>query len=537
MPTKTRINGQNYTQLPRLVSDDIILEGLPNTPGAPEGYGDLASAILPAATDALTQFKLYQGQSTQITKPVTKYGKVVANFLSGQWTATNGSPTLTQGFTGFDANGNVTGIKSRTGQQGMLLVEPTVDTLTRIQLSTPSTNLLTPDLNGRIGLWVYVEAASTTGTVDFSIQIEMSTNPGASNTTNGFMMQFSPNTLREGWNFLTFVMRDFRAYQAGQDITEDHPSGVFPNVYGTGVYANFLDDPITFMWINIQGAGATGSKVYFDSLWTDFMAKPQMVLGCDGGTNDVEIALPIFQQYGWVGYTAFPYRVWSSGSKIIPNLNSNVSPDGVAMYGAGWDFTNHTANHLANGTLTSPAEIDYELTVAQAWQNALGFLRGAEFYVSPQSSTSRLSQKVIYDLGYKMQRHARHRNNHVTPFGVDNPSAIGSYDIGKASGSTVVCQQMLNGSGSSVTGGFQRFSRIKRVIDIAIAYGYADFPFWHGITTVGDDGSGEGLTGDDLLIYASAFTKMCEYIREKELAGEIEVCRGMSGFYYGVTND
>lgn len=42
MPTKTRINGENYTQIPRLVSDDIILKGLPNTSGAPAGYGDLA---------------------------------------------------------------------------------------------------------------------------------------------------------------------------------------------------------------------------------------------------------------------------------------------------------------------------------------------------------------------------------------------------------------------------------------------------------------------------------------------------------------
>ena len=46
MPTKTRINGQNYTQLPRLVSDDIILAGLPQTAGAPDGYGDLAEALL-----------------------------------------------------------------------------------------------------------------------------------------------------------------------------------------------------------------------------------------------------------------------------------------------------------------------------------------------------------------------------------------------------------------------------------------------------------------------------------------------------------
>lgn len=42
---KTRINGENYTQVPRLVSDDIILKGLPHTAGAPAGYGDVADAI------------------------------------------------------------------------------------------------------------------------------------------------------------------------------------------------------------------------------------------------------------------------------------------------------------------------------------------------------------------------------------------------------------------------------------------------------------------------------------------------------------
>jgi hypothetical protein len=45
MPTKTRINGQNYTQLPRLVSDDIILKGIPQTVNVPEGYGDLVEVV------------------------------------------------------------------------------------------------------------------------------------------------------------------------------------------------------------------------------------------------------------------------------------------------------------------------------------------------------------------------------------------------------------------------------------------------------------------------------------------------------------
>lgn len=532
MPTKTRINGENYTQSPRLVSDDIILKGLPNTPGAPDGYGDLASAVAPASVAAQSQFKLDQGQSVQITNPVTRYGKVVANFMPSQWTATIGSPTLTQGYTGYDASGNVTGIKSRTGQQGMLLVEPTVNTTTRLQLGTPTTNILTAQLDGKVGLWCYVEPSAANGDVGFTIRLVMSTNPGATTDTNALLVNFAPNTVREGWNFLTFVMREPLAYVTGNPNSEANPLGVSATAYGTGAFSNIKTSPITLLWVEITGTGATGSKIYLDSVWTDFAAKPQVILGCDGGINVVEVALPIFNQYGWVGYTAFPYRVWSSGSKIIPNLNSNVTPDGKTLYDAGWDFTNHTANHLQNGTLTEPAEIDYELTVAQAWQNSLGFVRGAEFYVSPQSSTSRLSEKVIRGLGFNLQRNFKHRNNHVTPFGIDNTSNIGSYDIGSA---TNPAYQVTTGGSTVLVSGWQKFSKIKIAIDVAIAYGYADFPFWHGITTVGDDGTGEGLTGDNLLIYASAFTMTCDYIREKELNGEIEVCRGMSGFYYGVT--
>ena len=497
-------------------------------------YKQITDSTATSVVNSLTQFKLSQSQPTQITKPSTKYGKVVANFLPSQWTATIGSPTLTQGFTGFDANGNVTGVKSRTGQQGMLLVEPTVNTATRLQLGTPTTNILTTQLGGKVGLWCYVEPAAANGEVGFTIKLVMSTNPGASTDTNGLLVNFAPNTVREGWNFLTFVMRNPLAYVTGNPDAEANPLGVSALAYGTGAFSNIKDNAITLLWVEIQGSGATGSKIYLDSVWTDFAATPQVVLGCDGGINVVEIALPIFQQYGWTGYAGFPYRVWVSGSKIIPNLNSNVSPDGYVLYENGWDFTNHTANHLQNGTLTNPAEIDYEVTVAQAWQNALGLIRGAEFYVSPQSSTSRLSEKVIRELGFVLQRNFKHRNNHVTPFGIDNPSNMGSYDIGSA---TNPAYQLTTGGSTAQVTGWQQFSKIKVGIDLAIAYGYADFPFWHGITTVGDNGSGEGLTGDNLLIYASAFVKTCEYIREKELAGEIEVCRGMSGFYYGVSND
>ena len=79
MPTKTRINGQNYTQLPRLVSDDIILNGLPQTAGAPEGYGDLAQNILHPVNKLATNL------------PVSFFAPS-NNF---NFTVTSGSPVIT----------------------------------------------------------------------------------------------------------------------------------------------------------------------------------------------------------------------------------------------------------------------------------------------------------------------------------------------------------------------------------------------------------------------------------------------------------
>ena len=151
-----------------------------------------AVGVVPAVN-----FQLHQNQPIGITKPCLNYGRVVANFLPSQWTATIGNPTLTQGFTGYDANGNVTGIKSRTGQAGMLLVEPTVTTATRLQLGTPATNILTPALNGKVGLWCHIESSAANGNVDFSVRLVMSTASGASTDSNAIQVQFLPNTLRE----------------------------------------------------------------------------------------------------------------------------------------------------------------------------------------------------------------------------------------------------------------------------------------------------------------------------------------------------
>lgn len=501
---------------------------------APTPAQTAALAAMMAGTLALPSARLVGddlGQPAQVTKAVTKFGKLAARFGSGQWTATTGAPTLTQGYTGWDGSGAKTGIVSRTGQPDMLKVVPAANTTEVISLGTFATNMLTKSLGGKFGLWVYVENkpgydTGSAGAGGFSF--EMGTN---ADNSNPLSVTFTGNQVREGWNFLTFVMRDPTAYVDGSGSTEYHPYGIVAANFGTGANSNIKDNAIAYLrisWDNMSGA-----TLYFDSLWTGFETKPQVVLGCDSGINLEQIAAPIFDSYSWIGYLAMPYRIYSSGSYQVVDLDGTDGTDVAQMlrlYAKGWECWNHTVNHLANAALTSEAAIAYELLTSQVWQYENDMPRGGEFYASPQSSTSRLSEKVIKGLGFKMQRHARHWNVTPTPFGIDNPHHIGSLDI--SSNSALAYGVTASGAGSSVTG-LQTASKIKRCVDVAVAYGATIFPFWHGITTSGDSGSGEDLTGSDLLITSSAFTQAMAYIRQLELAGSLTVCKGGAGFYYG----
>ncbi len=472
-------------------------------------------------------------QPATITSAVTAFGKLAARFGTGQWTATAGSPTLTQGYTGWDGSGTKTGIVSRTGQPDMLKVVPAANTTEQLTLGSFATNMLTKSLNGKFGLWVYVEAQPgyATGSAGAgAIAVEVGTNAGQ---TNPLFVSFNSNQIREGWNFLTFVMRNPAAYVDGNPDVEYHPFGVSASNFGTGANSNILASPAAY--IKVQWDNMLGASLYFDSIWTDFTSKPQVVIGCDQGPGLEEFGVPVMDAYGWVGYLAAPFRIWSSGSYQVTDMDgadATIVAQQTRLYAKGWDIVNHTINHLANGTLTSEAALLYEVQMAQAWQYEANLWRGAEFYASPQSSSSRLSEKVIKGAGFKLQRHARKWNVTPTPFGIDNPHHVGALDISSAGAGVLAYNLVTGGTASSVTG-LQQASKLQRVVDVAIAYGATIFPFWHGITITGDTGSGEDLTGDSLLMTRSAFLSFISYIRAKEQAGELTVCRGISGFYYG----
>jgi len=475
-----------------------------------------------------------QEQPAAITRPVRTFGKLACRFGSGQWTATSGTPTLTQGHTGWNGSGVKSGMISLTGMPDMLKAEPSADNgsvTNQISLGTFATNMLTKSLGGKVRLVVYLEAQKgyqAGGAAVGGIGMEVGTNADMSNP---LFVSWNSNQLREGWNFLDFVMRDPAAYVDASGVSEHHPFGISAINYGTGANSNIKDNAAAF--IRLSWDNLNGSTLYFDSIWCGWDSQCQVVLGCDAGINLETIAAPIFDTYGWAGYLAMPYRIWASGSYQVLDMDASDGTDVAQMlrlYAKGWDMVNHTINHLAASVLTSEAAIAYEVEMARAWQYENDMPRGAEFYASPQSSSSRLSEGVIKASGFKLQRHARKWNVSVTPWGIDNPHHVGSLDI--SSNLTPAYSTTTAGSHASVSG-LQTASKINRCIDIAVAYGATVFPFWHGITAVGDAGTGETLTGDNLLIYQSAFTQAMAYIRAQELAGNLTVCRGVTGFYYG----
>jgi len=470
-------------------------------------------------------------QPAKITSPVKKFGKLAARFGSGQWVLNGGTPILTQGYTGWDGAGNKTGLTSRTGMPDMLKAVSAANTSEEIRLNDIN-NMLTRTLGGKIGIWMYLESQpgyQVAGTVTGAINIDISTTTAG---TNAVWIGWNVNQLRDGWNFVKFVMRNPAAYVVGSGATEDHPFGVSCTSFGTGVDTDLVGGTIGRLRIN--WSNMSGATLYFDSIWTDFDATPQIVWGNDGGTNLTQLALPLFNSYGWVGYAALPYSTTDSGTSantVQSNLGSAVLTNFTALYDAGWELINHTVTHPSVGSYTSEAAIATQMDQAKAWLIEAGFVRGCEFYASPQSNTSRLSEKVIKSLGYKIQRHSRKWNVTVTPFGVDNTQHIGAIDIGSAgTGSGIT--RVTGGVSASLTG-WQTASKIKRAIDITVAYGDTLWPFWHGITQVGDTGTGEDATGDNLLLTYSAFASVCAYVRGLEQAGTLKVCRGISEFYYG----
>src|SRR5574343_853066 len=186
---------------------------------------------------AILDGRFLDGQPYGITRPVINTGKLVCRFKASEWTAF-GSATLAD-HTGYDASGNVPGVVSRTGHPTMLKITPADDANEGAKVTTCAGTVFNADLAGLFGLWVYMETQPgyDTGGGEASLSVDLSTTTAF---TNYLLVIFTPNCLKEGWNFLQFRMRDFQAYVAASGVSETHPHGVIAKSIGDGSTANIL---------------------------------------------------------------------------------------------------------------------------------------------------------------------------------------------------------------------------------------------------------------------------------------------------------
>ena len=480
-----------------------------------------------------------------LVRPVRSAGRMLIGFGSeATWTDNGGAEAyLTRNVSGFDgATGARTGVVSRTGRPTMLQWAPTVDAVGEIVCGAGK--VLTPAINGQIVLVVHVagqpgyQPGNVNTALKGSIALTLTTHATRSNA-NALNVNFNVNQLREGWNFLKFVMRNPNAYTSGSGVAEDHPFGVSAVRIGTGADTNIRDNPITGVKVAVVNMG--GATLTFDSIWTGIDTQAQIVLGCDQATSDtINLGLPLLAARGWVGYTAFPVRMLALGQdRYILNPDaSGQLPWAKQLYAAGWDTCNHSANHLPGGansgvtdhmaSLTDPAAIAFEVEVARQMMLGHGLIRGAEFYASPQSQSSRLSERVIRESGFRLQRHSRKCNVTVTPWGVDNLHHIGAIDMGSSVNGGVMT---TTGGAASVVAGSGRASRIIRQLQVIEAYGDTVFPFWHALTAAG---GAEDLVGDNITMTQASLAAVLDHIEAREAVGALRVTDGLTGWFYGI---
>lgn len=462
-------------------------------------------------------------------------GTIVSDFVGTKWTAAGGgavtgTPTIVTDYTGYDAAGARTGVVSRTGQAATMRVTPTA-TGDAVRLAFGAVNV---PLNGRIGLWVH--CANVTGydtgvgPTAGRIRLDISTN--AASIGNGARVGWTiEGQLREGWNWLKFVQKgsNFNSAtnaQVGANVfTGAHPYGIEVTTLGTGADSEIASANARSLMITF--VSCTGWVITLDSLWTGFSSRAVVVPGCDQAAQScVDIALPLFAQYGWKGYVCSPRGVLANPTTATyADMVADASyadmvsarttyPVLGTLYDAGWDVINHSWTHRSLGYLTSAGEIQMEIERSRAWLVGSAMPRGGEFYASPASNSSRLSEAVVSGCGMALQRHGKKINNSLTPWGFDNPGYLGSHDIGNAT-----------------TG--QSLAILQNVLDNCERYGDVYWPFWHVIRTLGDPGDASGIYAvDNLNIYASNWRAFMVHIRAREQAGGVVVL-SPSQLYYG----
>jgi len=147
-------------------------------------------------------------------------------------------------------------------------------------------------------------------------------------------------------------------------------------VTGAGDWTN-----INILQLQCDSLSGTQADVRIGAIYKNVYTRPKVVLWFDdGNASDHDNCYPVLSALGIKATVAF-----YSDNFNAANYLTTAKCD--TLYGAGWDFVNHTKSHPNLTTLTAQ-QVGDEFDACAAVLRANGWTRGNEFGVYPQGATN-----------------------------------------------------------------------------------------------------------------------------------------------------
>jgi len=129
-------------------------------------------------------------------------------------------------------------------------------------------------------------------------------------------------------------------------------------------------------------------QVYVDALWVGGRDLPSVALTFDDGyQSDYTEVFPVLSEQGMTA-TSF------LNTGFIGYFYALQPPQMDEMYGAGWEFGNHTANHYGLTEIPPEGWLS-DLTAADDWLQEAGYLRGRQLLAFPYGEFATVDRQTI----------------------------------------------------------------------------------------------------------------------------------------------
>ncbi|WP_052755585.1 MULTISPECIES: polysaccharide deacetylase family protein [unclassified Janthinobacterium] len=246
------------------------------------------------------------------------------------------------------------------------------------------------------------------------VQVVLSADSGFSHTTAASFTMTSAQFLRSGWNALQMNSADDGSLNT---------TGVPAWTYG-GTTPGGADTSYPYMRLVVSGMqpmATTTPVLYLGGVFQGGEGQAAVLVNFDDCHQDSVDLCNLYRSY------EIPVSLGVVTGTI--GLGSQMSESQLrTVYDAGTDLFAHTTDHVVLDTIPLSAAIT-EMADSRSWLLAKGFSRTADVFAFPQNVGNDRLLAAAKAVGYHVSRWSR-PGWLPTAQGIDNPSAVGSRDLG-----------------------------------------------------------------------------------------------------------